>query len=199
MIAALVCLVPLVATPALHVSAGSLEARGGGWYRVTDPGLRAELSAGSGNAAELHFIYRGPTERTAPLADGELRRQIGLKLRAQDTCNVVYVMWQLAPDPGVFVSVKWNPGRATHEACGASGYINVAPEAGRRPAPFAAGEMHALRAQLDGDRVRVFADGALAFSATLPPEALRLDGPAGVRSDNAIFDFTVRVLQHAPY
>ncbi|MEA2752645.1 MAG: hypothetical protein QOI41_6788, partial [Myxococcales bacterium] len=69
-------------------------------------GVRAVIAGDRSRAAELAFVYRGPSVSTAPLANGELRRQIGLKLRAQDTCNVVYVMWHVERSPGAFVSVR---------------------------------------------------------------------------------------------
>jgi hypothetical protein len=50
-----------------------------------------------------------------PLASGELRRQIGLKLQAEDTCNLIYAIWHIEPDAMVAVSVKRNAGMHTHE------------------------------------------------------------------------------------
>jgi hypothetical protein len=79
----------------------------------------------SGNAAELAFTYRGPTREVAHLGSGEVRQQIGLKLRAQNTCNVVYVMWYVAPGTGIHASVKANPGLRTHADCGDRGYIDL--------------------------------------------------------------------------
>ena len=41
---------------------------------------------------------------------GELRRQFGLKLRAQDACNLVYVMWRIEPASKLVVSIKCRTG-----------------------------------------------------------------------------------------
>jgi hypothetical protein len=155
--------------------------------------MRAVVAGASGASAEIAFTYHGPSSSVAPLADGELRRQVGLKLRAKDTCNVVYVMWRIEPTNGIFVSVKRNAGMRTHAECGARGYLNVKPSAVRPLPPIRPGEAHVLRADLDGARLRVTADGTPAWEGVLPPEALDIDGPVGVRSDNVTFEFDLRV------
>ncbi len=89
-----------IAGSAIRVEAGQLDAGRSLALRVVEPELRAVARSGSGEAAELAFRYLGPTAREIALGNGEKRRQIGLKLRAQDTCNLVYVMWRLEPAPG---------------------------------------------------------------------------------------------------
>jgi hypothetical protein len=42
--------------------------------------------------------------------DHEMRRQSGLKLRAQNGCNLVYAMWRSEPESKLGVSVTRNPG-----------------------------------------------------------------------------------------
>lgn len=192
--AVLVLLLSLASTReglTLRASAGKLEPLGGSHYYVGDDGMRAESSTRSG-VAELRFRYHGPSTTTTPLASGEVRRQIGLKLRAHDTCNVVYVMWHVAPDSGVFVSVKRNPGRTLHAECGACGYIDMPIQErpvleGIRP-----GDEHTLRAEISGSTLRVTADGILVWQDRLPDAAFELDGPVGARSDNGTFDFELR-------
>jgi hypothetical protein len=56
--------------------------------------------------AEAHFTYLGSTGNEARLGSGELRRQFGLKLRAEDACNLVYAMWRIEPESKLVVSVK---------------------------------------------------------------------------------------------
>jgi len=155
--------------------------------------LRAFIADDHSAIAEIAFTYRGPSKVEAPLANGELRRQIGLKLRARDTCNVVYVMWHVEPSPGVSVSVKHNPSTGTHRGCGAGGYINVQPEAGRRAPAILRGTPHVLRAELERRELRVTADGVVVWRGPLPAEAFAFDGPAGLRSDNGVFDLELRV------
>ena len=182
----------LVAGSELCVSAGRVNPLASHLH-VDSGGMRAVVAGDVSSAAELEFTYRGPSAETAPLASGELRRQIGLKLRAKDTCNVVYVMWHLEPTPGIAVSVKSNPGASTHQQCGDHGYINLRPTTSALVAPILRDEAHALRAEIQGDVLRVLADGVVVWAGALPPQAFAFDGPAGIRSDNGAFDFDIRV------
>lgn len=179
----------------LCVSAGRVEAGHGSHLHVDSGGMRALVAGDASEAAELDFTYRGPSAQTIPLASGELRRQIGVKLRAKDTCNVVYVMWHVGPNPGIAVSVKHNPTASTHAACGDQGYIHLRPSTSA-PAPrVRPNESHALRAEIDGHILHVLVDGAAVWTGSLPAEASTFAGPAGVRSDNGAFDFDLRVVQ----
>lgn len=152
------------------------------------PEVRAVLRRRTAPAAEIRFRYLGPTSATKPLASGEVRRQIGLKLRAQDTCNVVYVMWHIEPDRRLAVSIKRNPGQRTHTECGARGYVNLRPRRNASTAPVRIGSSHTLRAVLLNDTLTVWADGVVAWEGALPATLLDFDGPVGLRSDNAAFE-----------
>jgi hypothetical protein len=177
----------------LCVTSGRVDALDDRTLKVDTGGMRGFVPGGPGRVAEIAFRYPGPSTTVAPLANGEVRRQLGLKLRAKNTCNVVYVMWHVEPTSGIFVSVKHNPAASVHDECGAGGYMSVEPSGGVQPPPIRAGEHHTMRAELDGERLRVVADGALAWEGVLPSEASTFDGPAGVRSDNGHFDFELRV------
>jgi hypothetical protein len=195
---------PLVAASRLCVTAGRTRPSSAHTFSVDAGGMRAvvagepaRLSRSSPRSslarlAEMAFTYNAPSSSTTLLANGTLRRQVGLKLRAKDTCNVVYVMWHIAPTSGIFVSVKHNPRMSTHAECGPKGYIGVQPRSVRALTPVQAGESHTLRAVLEGTSLRVITDGAVAWEGTLPSEALTFDGPVGVRSDNVAFDFELR-------
>jgi hypothetical protein len=112
-----------------------------------------------------------------------------LKLKAQDDCNVVYVMWRISPVSTLMVSVKSNPGQHRHAECGNSGYTNVKGTL-KRPLPkIEEGSEHSLRATLDGTSLVVYVNGAAAWEGNIGDDALRFDGPVGLRSDNARFDF----------
>ncbi|MCE9671378.1 hypothetical protein LY474_26590 [Myxococcus stipitatus] len=177
---------PFVPVPLerLRVTEGSLRARSEGGLDVDGPRLRAIVPGAPGDDAELRFTVLGPSSVQKPLASGAERRQVGLKLRAQDGCNVIYVMWRVTPKPGVVVNYKRNVGQRLSAECGNRGYALIKPTQGLRvPAP-SPGEEHSLRARLQGTRLRVWADGALAWEGTLPAEALDFDGPVGMRSDN---------------
>lgn len=196
-----------VARRDLRIETGDVgEGEGGATLTIDAPAVRALVASprASRDRAELAFVYRGPTRADIPLANGEHRRQIGLKLRARDTCNLVYVMWHVAPPEGVVVQVKSNPGKATHAECKDGGYHTLPPSVRRddgstagvpSPALVAIGERHVLAAALVGtlhDRLVVTADGRVVFDATLPHELVDgLDGPVGIRSDNGVFTFTL--------
>jgi hypothetical protein len=174
------------------VESGRIDPGEGGKLSLRTAGVRAVCANTLGAAVDIAFTYRGPSKETAPLASGELRRQIGLKLRAQDTCNLVYVTWHVAPTTGIHVSVKLNPGQKTHAECADRGYRNVLPTSKRDVAPIQVGERHTLAARIDGSTLRVAVDGAPAWEGTLPPEAFTIDGPVGIRSDNGEFDVELR-------
>ena len=183
-----------VAPGDLCATSGAVAARHEGGFHVASGAMRAVAAGSTGGAAELSFVYRGAAPDVVLLASGELRRQIGLKLRAQDTCNVVYVMWEIAPRPHVVVSMKRNPGRSSHSECGPTGYLALKPRA-HAPAPpiLKTGERHTLRAEIGAGSLRVEADGDVVWEGELPPAVLDFDGPAGIRSDNGVFDFELRV------
>ncbi|MBK9037095.1 MAG: hypothetical protein IPL61_38605 [Myxococcales bacterium] len=155
-----------------------------GAAEIADPTFRAVAPATVGDRATLAFTYRGPTARTAALASGSIRQQLGLKLRAEDGCNLIYVMWRVAPTAELVVSVKRNPGQHVHRACGVRGYDEVA----RVPAPaLTPGAAGVLAAAIDGDTLAVTIDGAEVWRGPLPAAARELRGPAGVRSDNVVW------------
>lgn len=176
-----------VAADALCVTHGEL-ANGA----VAVPTLRGVALGASGDAAQLTFTYRGESADSRALASGDLRRQIGLKLRAQNSCNVIYVMWRLPDRPGappkLDVSVKRNPRATTHEDCGAHGYTKVRPYKKIPALAFERGTTHTLRAEIVGDELSAWIDGTLRWQGRLPDEARSLTGPAGLRSDNVQFD-----------
>jgi hypothetical protein len=185
-----------VAAPELCVSTGKVgPASAAARLRVDSGAMRAVIAGDESSIAELDFTYRGPSTETTPLADGEIRRQIGLKLRAKDTCNVAYVMWHAAPADGIAVLVKHNPGKSTHEACGDQGYITIKPTSAGVVPVLRPNERHLLRAEIAGTTLRVLVDGALAWTGTLPSQAFTFNGPVGIRSDNGVFDFDLRVIQ----
>src|SRR5215470_3304543 len=111
----------------LCVTTGDVTAAEDGLLRVDVPEMRAVVASGPARTVEARLRYLGPTADVKRLASGELRRQFGFKLRAANTCNVVYVMWHIEPDSRLAVSVKRNPGMTTHAQCDAHGYRNPTP------------------------------------------------------------------------
>ncbi len=172
---------------ALDVTLGALQARQGGVVLVESPKMRAVAPGVHADVAELAITWLGPTREEAPLASGELRRQVGLKLRAQDSCNVLYVMWRIAPVPALVVSVKENRGLRRHAECGTRGYRNVKPRWSRPVPRLVAGESHRLRVEAEGPNLRVSVDGTPVWEGRVFDQAPSFDGPVGLRTDNGRF------------
>jgi hypothetical protein len=136
----------------------------------------------------MRVVVDGRTEQTRALASGQRRRQLGLKLRAGDGCNLVYVMWRLDPRPALEVSVKSNPGARTTRECGARGYTRIKPASRAPLPPLDDGAEHELRAAIEGDTLVASVDGRVVWRGRLPEAARALSGPAGLRSDNLAFE-----------
>jgi hypothetical protein len=175
----------------LCVTNGVVSALAGDRLAIDAPSSRAIVQAGTENAAdqtaEISFQYLGPSRDSRPLASGELRRQIGLKLRAQDSCNLIYAMWRIEPVARVVVSIKRNAGLHTHGQCGARGYINFKSQDRGELPPLRPGEAHKLRAELHGKELTVTADDKIAWQGSLGSEMALPVGPPGFRTDNARF------------
>ncbi len=168
----------------LCVTEGAIEPGPGNRLSVNAEKMRAYVNTWTSQAIDAQFTYVGPTAEESRLGSGEIRRQFGLKLHAQNACNLVYAMWRIESESKIVVSVKRNPSQATSSECGNRGYQNIKP---RRAAPVPdvrPGETHSLRAELNGDEMRVFVDNREAWEGSIGPEAQDLSGPVGIRSDN---------------
>jgi hypothetical protein len=121
----------------LCVTEGSIEETPDHRLSVNVARMRAYVNAYTQLVAQVQFTYLGATPNEVPLASGEMRRQFGLKLRAQDACNLVYAMWRIEPESKLVVSVKNNPGEHTSAQCGNRGYRTSSRCAARRSHPFA--------------------------------------------------------------
>jgi len=173
----------------LCVTLGAVATEPDGRMSVTVPKMRAFVLPSTSPAEAVRFTYNGPSVESAPLGSGQLRRQFGLKLRAQDSCNVIYVMWRIAPRAQLVVSIKRNPGRHTHAQCGTRGYRNLKPQRQAEVAVIRPGSAHSLHAAIQGRTLRVMADGAEAWVGTLGAQPF--DGPIGLRSDNVNVAFDI--------
>ncbi|MDC0707031.1 hypothetical protein POL68_00965 [Stigmatella sp. ncwal1] len=179
----------------LHVTQGALSTGPRGTLTIEASKVRAVLPGLEATAAELRFKYLGPTRVQKALASGEPRQQLGLKLRAQDGCNVVYVMWRISPQAGLVVSVKSNPKAHTSAECGNRGYTRVRGATEAPIPPLVPGASHTLHAAWEGPDLRVHVDGALAWEGALPPEAFAFEGPVGLRTDNGRFELELFLQQ----
>ncbi|HVK78147.1 MAG TPA: hypothetical protein VM734_32800 [Kofleriaceae bacterium] len=175
------------ATDALCATRGKLDGDRGRVH-ITEPVVRMVAPSSHADAAALRFTYQGPTKDSVALGSGQIRRQLGLKLRAEDGCNLVYVMWRIEPGPGIEVSVKRNRGKRSADDCGTSGYTKVkAARSVAVPAP-APGDAHTLEAHITGDQLVATVDGEVVWEGALPASARSLAGPAGLRTDNVVAD-----------
>jgi hypothetical protein len=166
----------------------------GGRARATEPAVRAFARGSGGDRAALRFRYAGRTEKVSALGSGDVRAQLGLKLRAQDGCNLIYVMWRFEPKPELVVQIKRNPGAHTHAECGTRGYTRVKPARNAPVAAVAAGSEHVLEAAIEGDTLTARVDGAEVWAGTLPDAARDLGGgPAGFRTDNVAAEVELAV------
>jgi len=178
----------------LCVTKGAVKAIDDG-VRITQPTVRAVKPGSNGDAATLRLTYRGPSKGSRALKSGQMRRQLGLKLRAEDGCNLVYVMWRIEPKPGLEVSIKRNPGKHTHEECGTDGYTKIAMA--EAPA-LEAGAAHELAARIEGeDDLTVTIDGDEVWHGSLGEPAHGLTGVAGLRTDNVEADVEL-ITKRAP-
>jgi hypothetical protein len=182
----------LISPTKLCVTEGSLVPGTDARFTVEVPKMRAYLTAPSTQDVQALFTYLGSTKDEKPLSSGEMRRQFGLKLHAKDACNLVYVMWRIAPESKLVVSVKRNPEQHSSAECGNRGYQNIKP-AHSAPLPaLEQGASHSLRAETSGSQLHVFADDKLVWEGDVGSDAAGLAGPVGIRSDNAKLEIELR-------
>lgn len=162
-----------------------------GLWRAEDPVYRASYSSEVRSSAELWFTHLGDSNTIVPLADGTIRKQIGMMARVPNPCNVLYIMWHLAPDNVVEVSFKSNPGQTTSAQCGDAGYTFLTPTTNVTPPPFNDGKQHKLGWAIVGTTLSVYCDGVLSWQGTVPTAAINLVGPVGIRADNCKFNFNL--------
>ena len=171
------------------VTEGAIQQSDGNRVSVNVPKMRAYANVATSPSAEIRFRYDGATEKQSALGSGQVRSQFGLKLRAQDPCNLVYVMWRVEPESKLVVSVKRNPGQHTSAECGNHGYLNIKPAKASGVPALKAGDSHTLRAEMKGEELRVYIDNKEVWEGSVGADAGALDGPVGIRSDNVRLDF----------
>jgi hypothetical protein len=179
----------------LCVTEGAVESASGDRLSVNVPKMRAFVTIATTQEVEAHFTYLGKTPGEKPLGSGEMRRQFGLKLRAQDPCNLVYAMWRIEPESKLVVSVKSNPDQHASAECGNRGYRNIKPVQSSPVPLLRPGAAHTLRAEMNGAEMRVYADNNLVWEGNVGPEGGHLNGPVGMRSDNTRLEIELRAGQ----
>jgi hypothetical protein len=147
--------------------------------------MRAYVNHATPQDLEVRFTYLGSIGNEAGLGSGELLRQFGLKLRAADACNLVYAMWRIEPQSKLVVSIKSNPDQHTSAECGNRGYTNIKPAHSSSVPVLSEGQSHTLHAVMNGDQLRMWVDNRPVWEGNLGSAAASLQGPVGIRSDNA--------------
>jgi hypothetical protein len=95
----------------------------------------------------------------------------------------------LEPKPGVVVSIKQNPGQHSSAECENGGYRNIKPVHASSVPEVEPGAFHSLQAEMKGEYLTVRVDHRTVWEGSLGSEALGLEGPVGVRTDNGRFEF----------
>jgi hypothetical protein len=176
----------------LCVTEGSIEAGPASRLTVDSPKMRAYVNGTPLQSIEARFTYLRASSHEAPLASGAMRRQFGLKLRAQDACNLVYAMWRIEPESQLVVSIKENPGQHSSAECGNRGYRNIKPQRSAPIPRLRREDAHTLRAEMTGATMNVYIDETLAWQGPLNADVLKWDERVGIRSDNVRVRFDLR-------
>lgn len=171
------------------VTEGEIEKAADDRLSVNVPKMRAYVMIATAPSAEIRFHYAGPTQKQSALGSGQIRSQFGLKLRAQDPCNLVYVIWRVEPESKLVVSVKGNPSQHTSAECSNHGYTNIKPRKASPVPRLQAGDSHPLRAEMKGAELRVYVDNKEVWEGEVGADAASLEGPVGIRSDNLHLEF----------
>ena len=187
----------------LRVSLGTIAQTKSGYLTVVGPKERAVRTSGPHSQALVRFRYRGASEKTAPLDSGAVVQQIGLKMRAMNTCNVLYVMWRIHPTEEIYIAIKRNPGKKKYADCGAHGYT-VLGRVPLKPLGITATTQttHRLGASVREAAGRyaleVTIDGRQMWSGDIDAKLIAdINGPVGFRSDNGSFIFKLLVTDAA--
>jgi len=180
----------------LCVTEGTIDELASHRLSVDSPKMRAYVNATPVQAIAARFVYLGATSHDVPLGSGTMRRQFGLKLRAQDACNLIYAMWRIEPESKLVVSIKENPGQHLSAECGNRGYRNLKPQRSAPAPKLRPGEAHTLRAEMTPTAMNIYIDETLVWQGPLSADALEWDERVGIRSDNARvqFDLTAPIV-----
>lgn len=174
---------------AICVTTGDMAAEPDGRYLIESSASRAVVRDGDDDYVGIVFEYLGPSKAESALASGDVRRQLGLKLQAQDSCNVIYVMWPVDGARELVVTSKVNRGQSAHAQCGVKGYQALTPLKSRPVAPIVVGQPRRLEASIDKRMLAVHVDGQLVWRGDAGPRTADLFGYPGLRTDNVRMRF----------
>jgi hypothetical protein len=152
---------------------------------------RALLSHSYVDAAGYQRVRMRFTYAPQAVGSSDWRRQVSLKLKAANSCNVDYVTWVFekagVASNSLEIKRKSNPGQWLDSQCTdalgePTGYTTIAsaPLPGDPPAP---GSTVTLEAELRGDALRVWVNGTTRFNQVVSGLGAS-GGWAGFRTDN---------------
>jgi hypothetical protein len=180
----------------LCVTEGVIEKTSANRLSVNVSKMRAYVNAWTAQSAEIRFTYGGGTRQQSALGSGQMRRQFGLKLHAQDACNLVYAIWRIEPESKFVVSVKTNPDAHSSSECGNRGYATNKPRKASPVPSLQPGQSHALRAEMKNSELRIYVDDREVWQGDVGAHAAELAGPVGIRSDNAQLEFDLAAREY---
>lgn len=160
-------------------------------YQVKDDRLRAKSLETPASGLEMTFTYQGKTAVAKNLKSGKPRVQLGCYLAAQNQCNLLYAMWRIEPEPGIFVQTKSNLNKSTHQECGNNGYTTVKPIFKKKIGAPTVNQNYRYSCELKGSTLTVKVDNEKVWSGTVDLKNLDPKGYSGVRSDNALWQFSL--------
>jgi hypothetical protein len=156
-----------------------------GVIEVSSVASRIDFPNTNGERFGIIAQYNGPTETTIPLASGVVQEQFGIKLRAANTCNLIYIMRRFTPVSKVTIMYKQNIGMTTHEECGDKGYAIIKDI----PVPsIPVGTLVRLEGKFEGSTLTVKLNDKIIWVGLVD---FRQTGISGFRSDNAKVKFSV--------
>ncbi|HMO46731.1 MAG TPA: hypothetical protein PKB14_11960 [Rubrivivax sp.] len=153
-------------------------------FIVESPSSRAVVKPSDDNFGAIEFEYLGPTTKEVPLDSGRMVHQLGLKLHARDSCNVIYVMWSVEADTGFKVTTKTNPSKSTNRECGTDGYKMIYQSKPGDIPPVKIGEPRRLEASLRERTLTVKIDGNNVWQGEVGVDSAKAPGYSGIRTDN---------------
>lgn len=180
----------LASKTAICVTTGDVFAEADGRYLIESAASRAVVRDGDDDYVGIVFEYLGPSRDETKLASGKQVRQLGIKLQAQDSCNVIYVMWPVDGARELVVLSKINSGQSAHAQCGVKGYETLTPRTSRSVAPIVVGQPRRLEAKIDKRMLAVQVDGQLVWRGDAGRRTADLFGYPGLRTDNVRMRFS---------
>lgn len=175
-------------------------------YQTLSPQTRGTIELNQKDALQLCFKIKKNQQQVSLLASGRERRQVGIKLKAQDSCNTLYVMWHFFPRFEMVISEKINSSQHVHQQCGNKGYhvlkrlplehltnsilppLNELNDADR---------FYLLQARLDphSQHLSVYLNYQLLWTGPVHQQWGHISAPVGLRTDNMQIDFAVEEFQ----